>query len=174
MLLVKKKKAEVNFSASSYSLKGIHGTCVHISLAKASPMVKLNVSWVERNIPTMERDRECFNKKYHLFCSLWAYCSCTSLWLWTSIQGCCKESIQTAFNAVPDLHFMFLLWRPTWASARLAQPYSDKRGMSQAWHMTRTWPHVCVTVTAATLSCTSAEPEVKSWAFGVGPPAPGP
>ena len=70
MLLVKKKKAEVNFSASSYSLKGIHGTCVHISLAKASPMVKLNVSWVERNIPTMERDRECFNKKYHLFCSL--------------------------------------------------------------------------------------------------------
>ena len=85
MLLVKKKKAEVNFSASSYSLKGIHGTCVHISLAKASPMVKLNVSWVERNIPTMERDRECFNKKYHLFCSLWAYCSCTSLWLWMSI-----------------------------------------------------------------------------------------
>ena len=72
-------------------------------------MVKLKVSWVERNIPTMERDRECFNKKYNLFCSLWAYCSCTSLWLWTNIQGCCRESIQTAFNAVPDLHFMFLI-----------------------------------------------------------------
>lgn len=109
MLLVKKKKAEVNFGASSYSLKGIHGTCVHISLAKASLMVKLNISWVDRNIPTMERNRECFNKKCNLFCSLWAHCSCTSLWLWMSIQGCCKEFIQTVFKAVPDLHFVFLI-----------------------------------------------------------------
>ena len=66
------------------------------------------------------------------------------------------------------------LWRPTWASARLSQPYSDKQGMSQGWRMMRTLPHMCVTVTATTLSCTSAEPEVKSWAFGVGPPTPGP
>ena len=26
-------------------------------------MVKLNVSWMERNIPILERDRECFNEK---------------------------------------------------------------------------------------------------------------
>lgn len=52
MLLVKKKKAEVNFGASSYSLKGIHGTCVHISLAKASLISSLtSVGWREIFLP---------------------------------------------------------------------------------------------------------------------------
>lgn len=109
MLLVKKKKGRSKFRCFKLlSERDTWHLCSYF-IGQSKSHIKLNISWVERNIPTMERNRECFNKKCNLFCSLWAHCLCTSLWLWMSIQGCCKESIQTVFKAVPDLHFVFLI-----------------------------------------------------------------